>query len=135
VDTRNKILTLDAALALDARPLIVVTGTFDLLGTALIAQLDAARTSMLPPPSRCAVLRTRTAALLAVVVPSAHQWLPASARAELAAALRMIDYVVIAEGAGFERLIQTLRPTAVVRMEEDDERRARQLIEHVGTAH
>ena len=135
MDTRNKILTLDAALALDARPLILVTGTFDLVRPGLIAQLDAARTSLLPPPSRCSVLRSRSTALLAAVTPSKFDWLPARARAELAAALRMVDYVVIAQGAEVERLIETLHPTAVVRVEEDDERRARQLIEHVRTAH
>jgi glycerol-3-phosphate cytidylyltransferase-like family protein len=135
VDTRNKILTLDAALALDAWPLILVTGTFDVVRPGLIAQLDAARTSMLPPPSRCSVLRSRTTALVAVVMPSKFDWLPVRARAELAAALRMVDYVVIAESAEFESLVETLHPTAVVRIEEDDERRARQLIEHVRTAH
>jgi bifunctional ADP-heptose synthase (sugar kinase/adenylyltransferase) len=125
VDTRSKILTGEAARerwggarGLPGRPAIVVTGFFDVLRAEQIHELRAAREGAAGP-------------LLAIVLPRAGELLEQRARAEMAAALRMVDYVVAADEAGAECLIASLQPAAVLRMEDADARRAAQLIEHV----
>ena len=55
----------------------------------------------------------------------------ASARAELVAALRVVDYVVTADHDHLDRLIKRLRPAEVVRLETADLGRTRRLIEDV----
>jgi bifunctional ADP-heptose synthase (sugar kinase/adenylyltransferase) len=117
VDTRSKILTLAAARSL-VRPIIVATGFFDILRAEHVRELLEAR-------------RRSAGPLLAIVLPRANEALEQRARAELAAALRVIDYVVAANEADAEALIDSLRPAAVVRMEAADARRAAQLTEHV----
>jgi glycerol-3-phosphate cytidylyltransferase-like family protein len=119
VDTRNKILTPAAALAIPVRPIAIVTGTFDVLRAAHACELEEART------------RSGAAALLVVVLPRGGEVLPQRARAELVAALRAVDYVVTAGVEELEGLIQTLDPTNVVHLEEADERRYRQLREQI----
>ena len=115
VDTRRKILTVDAARQL-APPLTVVTGYFDLLGAGHARDLMAAR---------------GVDPLLAVVLAGSRTVLDQRARAELVAALRMVDYVVIADDGDVDAFIGSLQPADLVRLEAADERRARQLIEHV----
>jgi len=110
MDTRAKILSPDAA----PGGCTVVTGYFDVLLAEHVRELKA-----LPRP------------LLAVVLPLSGELLPQRARAELAAGLRMVDYVVIAGDSDAEALCGRLRPARVVRMEAADARRTRQLIEHV----
>ena len=117
MDTRSKILTRNAALEL-APPLTVVTGSFDLLCAGHAHDLVEAR-GFDPYP------------LLAVVLPGSRTLLDQRARAELVAALRMVDYVVIADDGDPEGLIAALQPAKLVRLEAVGERRARQLIEHV----
>jgi hypothetical protein len=56
---------------------------------------------------------------------------PLAARAELAAALRVIDYVLILENEDLYSLAATFQPIEIVHLEEADMRRTRQLIEHV----
>ena len=77
MDTRSKILTPAAALALRERPFAIVTGTFDVLRAAHACELEEARTG--------------AARLLVVVLPRAGELLPQRARAEMVAALRIVD--------------------------------------------
>jgi glycerol-3-phosphate cytidylyltransferase-like family protein len=101
------------------RPLVVVKGYFDLLRAEHARSLDAIRS------------RTGAATLLAVVLPLDHSLLPLAARAELAAALRMVDYVLPGDCEDLNRLVSSLGPAETVSLEDADMRRARQLIEHV----
>jgi glycerol-3-phosphate cytidylyltransferase-like family protein len=119
VDTRSKILTFAAALEIAARPIAIVTGTFDVLRAAHARELEEARHW------------PGVAAVLVAVLPRADELLPHRARAELVAALRTVDYVVAAAPAELEALIQALEPAHVVRLEEADERRRRQLREQI----
>ena len=96
----------------------MASGTFDVLRAEHARELAA--------------IRNRTGMpLLVVVLPLENEMLPQRARAEMVAALRMVDYVVIADPAGLDRLIGVLRPAEVVRMEAADAHRTRQFIEHV----
>jgi len=120
VDTRTKILTSAAALALvPARPLLLATGHFDVLRAEHARDLLQARE------------RTGAGSLLVVVLPLASEIVPQAARAEMVAALRMVDYVLPAESDDWESLAGALQPVETVRLEEADARRTRQLIEHV----
>lgn len=118
MDTRDKILTPAGALALP-RPLVVVKGYFDLLRAAHARELGEIRR------------RTSAATLLVVVLPLDHSVLPLAARAELAAALRMVDYVLPGDCEDLDRLVSSLHPAEIVSLEAADLCRARQLIEHV----
>jgi bifunctional ADP-heptose synthase (sugar kinase/adenylyltransferase) len=118
MDTRSKILTLAQAASLPG-PLAVATGWFDVLRAAHVRDLDALR------------LRAAGAKLLAIALPVSGEILPQRARAELLAALRVIDYVVIADAADADRLAESLHPVEILRLEAADARRARELREHV----
>jgi bifunctional ADP-heptose synthase (sugar kinase/adenylyltransferase) len=127
VDTRTKILTSQAARDLRLPRLVVVTGYFDLLRAAHVCELEAVRS------------RTAAGALLAIVLPWDQAVLSQRARAEMAAALRVLDYVVIpdenhAEG-DVSALLAALHPIEVVRLEAADARRNRELIQHVHQRH
>jgi bifunctional ADP-heptose synthase (sugar kinase/adenylyltransferase) len=119
VDTRSKILTLDAARGLPAQPLALVTGAFDVLRAEHVRELQGMRS------------RAFGNALLVVVLPCPGAVLHQRARAELVAALRMVDYVVAAAYEEVDRLIEALKPQQILRLEAADARRARQLMEHV----
>jgi len=120
VDTRTKILTAAAAAALEpARPLLLVTGYFDVLRAEHARALTEARE------------RTGAQSVLVVVLPLAAEIVPQAARAEMVAALRMVDYVLPAENDDWEGVAGALQPVEIVRLEEADARRTRQLIEHV----
>ena len=70
--------------------------------------------------------------LLAVVLPLDGELLPQRARrAELVAALRMVDYVVTADETAPDHLLASLEPARLVRLEAAHAVRKRQLIEHV----
>jgi bifunctional ADP-heptose synthase (sugar kinase/adenylyltransferase) len=114
MDTRSKILTLDAALRLPPGTVTLVTGYFDALRAAHVRDLEA-----LARP------------VLALVLPLAGELLPQAARAEMVAALRVIDYVVSAPDTDLDALIHALAPRELVRLETRDAERNRQLIEHV----
>jgi hypothetical protein len=75
--------------------------------------------------------RTPGATILAVVLPDRLELLPAGARAGLVAALRVVDYVLIADDGDVANLIDTLKPAEVVRLEDADSRLVEQLTEHV----
>ena len=120
MDTRSKILTPAAALALaPTRPLVIVRGYFDVLRAEHARSLEEIRR------------RTNAATLLAVVLPLDHGLLTLAGRAELVAALRMVDYVLPGDCEDLNRLVSSLRPAETVSLEDADMRRARQLIEHV----
>ena len=118
MDTRSKILSRDAALELPP-PLTLVTGYFDILRAEHARELQQARDRAPAHP------------LMVVVLTGPNPLLSARARAELVAALRMVDYVVTADDGDRDRLIEALKPAQLVRLEAADQRRARQLMEHV----
>ena len=110
MDTRSKIVTPDRVPAGST----VVTGTFDVVQAEDARELAAIRAESPRDP------------LCVVVLPLAGELLPRRARAELAAALRVIDYVITEDIA-----LDTLRPARVVRLEDAHAARKRQLMEHV----
>lgn len=118
MDTRSKILSRAAAVALPP-PLTLVTGYFDILRAEHARDLQQARD------------RAPTRPLMVVVFTGLNPLLPPRARAELVAALRMVDYVVTADDGDRDSLIEALKPALLVRLEAADQRRARQLMEHV----
>ena len=115
VDTRSKILNTESL----PRGVTLVTGYFDVLTTEVTRALEDVRE------------RTRDRPLAVAVLSRGVEILPGSSRAELVAALRMVDYVVTASDEDLNRLIERSQPAEVVRMEESDLRRMRRLIEHV----
>jgi len=120
MDTRTKIVTRGALVALDPpRPLLLAIARFDVLRVELARDLAAAR------------LRTGARSLVAVVRPLAGELAPCEARAELAAALRVVDYVLLAPSEDLDSLTASLQPIEILNLEEADAQRMRKLIEHV----
>ena len=115
MDTRSKILTAEAA----PRACTVVTGAFDPVLADDARELADIRASH------------PDGALLVMVLPIPGELLPQRARAELVAALRMVDYVVIAPDAAADALLATLEPAHLVRLEGVQAVRKRQLMDHV----
>jgi hypothetical protein len=115
MDTRTKILSPEAA----PRACTVVTGAFDPVLAEDARELAEVRASHPDRP------------LLVVVLPLPGDLLPPRARAELVAALRMIDYVVTADDTDPDSLLALLEPALLVRLEEAQAVRKRQLMEHV----
>jgi len=110
VDTRSKIVNPDAV----PKGATVVTGTFD-----VIRAEDARELAGVGRP------------LVVVVLPLAGELLPQRARAELAAGLRVVDYVLITDDSHPDALLASLQPGEVVRLETVHADRKRQLVEHV----
>ena len=123
MDTRTKIVTLEQFRALSLTAPLVVTGYFDMLRAAHVCEIESLRE------------RTGVEALVAAVLPWDEAFLSQRARAEMAAALRMVDYVVIIEANDVPELVEALGPSQVVRLEAADARRNRELIEHVHRRH
>jgi hypothetical protein len=120
LDTRTKILTPPALAALDPpQPLLLAAGRFEILRVEAARDLSAFRQ------------RTGARSLMVVVRPFDGELAPVRARAEMAAALRVVDYVLIAENEDLESLAASLHPIEIIDMEEADADRTRQLIEHV----
>lgn len=117
MDTRSKILTRAEAARLPG-PVALVTGYFDVLRAENVRELQRVRDHT---PGR---------SLIVAVVTHPGEVLAAEARAELVAALRMVDYVVTADHATVDDFIERVRPVAVVRLEAADRDRTRRLIEH-----
>ena len=115
MDTRTKIVDAERA----PRGCTVVTGTFDVILAADARELSEIRG------------RHPEDALCVVVLPLSGELLPQRARAELAAALRMVDYVVIGDDPAPDALLAALKPARIVRLEGAHELRKRQLTEHV----
>ena len=118
MDTRAKIIDLASAARL-RRPgvrLKLIAGYFDVLTPDLVSRLRSLADGGL---------------LMAVVVDPPNPLLPARARAELAAALSVIDYVLLLPDVGLEKVLQEIRPDEVVREDMADGKRSQALIEHV----
>jgi len=117
VDTRNKILTMEAA-AGTAQGMAMAAGCFDVLLAEQVGELERARTRE---------------GLLAVVVEGASPILPVRARAEMVAALAVVDYVVIAPGNGElpDGWLEQLKPARVTHLEANHQRQLARLEAHV----
>ncbi len=84
--------------------------------------------------ARLAELRQGAETLVVMVLPLEKALLGAADRAELVAALRVIDYVLIAPGADPNALaafVRALQPAQVFHLQEEDLRRRGELIAHV----
>jgi hypothetical protein len=112
MDTRSKILTMDAARRL-GKPLTVVATASTVLRAGFVKELESVREPGRP--------------LLALVLPATPELLPLCARAELLAGLRAVDYVAIAESAELEGF-------DAVHLEGADTSRTQELIAAVGQA-
>src|ERR1035437_3464914 len=109
MDTRSKIVNPEAA----PHACTVVTGAFDLVLAADARELAEIRARHPDRP------------LLVVVLPLPDSLLPERARAELVAALRMVDYVVTTPDATTDALLAALEPACLVRLEEAQAARKR----------
>src|SRR6185503_2774450 len=89
MDTRNKIISPETALRLDRQRLVVAAGAFDVLQAAHARFLETIR----PAHGKLLVAVWSDASLSQPI-------LPEQARAQLVAALRSVDYVVIAGWGG-----------------------------------
>lgn len=125
LDTREKILTQAAAVATARRlrqegtPVKLATGLFDPVLAGHARRLEA--------------LTEDGAPLMVVVADPPRPILPARARAELVAALRVVDYVVLPDEGRLERLLTQLEAAEIARGEVADEGLTRDLIRHVHT--
>jgi bifunctional ADP-heptose synthase (sugar kinase/adenylyltransferase) len=115
VDTRSKIVTPEQL----PRPIALVTGYFDVLSLDHIRALDEMMFSSPHFP------------IVVLVLQSAREFVSQRDRARMVAALRMVDYVLIADHEDPDVILERLRPAVVVRLEAADRRSNRRLIEHV----
>jgi bifunctional ADP-heptose synthase (sugar kinase/adenylyltransferase) len=120
LDTRRKIVAPEAISR--SQPIILVSGFFDPLLASHATRLKALR---------------RDGRRLAVLLSDPPDpVLPLRARAQLVAALRAVDYVVLADGAATDHnseseIIRRIQPEEIVREEQADQRRTRELIAYV----
>jgi bifunctional ADP-heptose synthase (sugar kinase/adenylyltransferase) len=125
LDTRNKILTAAQAVAAvrrlheEGRSVRLVTGRFDPVLSSHARRLEE--------------LRDGSAVLMVVVTEPRQPILAARARAELVAALAVVDYVVLPEKRRLEHLFAQLEAAHVPRQDAVDEEFTRDLIRHVHT--
>ena len=121
MDTRSKIITVEAAIALagGGRSTVLVTGFFDVLLAAHVRELARARESL------------PDAVLLVAIAEPQHPLLNTRARAEMVAALAMVDYVVSLEEPPIESLLAAFPADRIVRLEAAHQQHMRELIEHV----
>ena len=118
MDTRTKIISAERAVevASDGRQVVVVTGHFDVLHAGLIQALRG--------------ISKGASMVVAVVLDPSAPLLSGRARAELAAGLEVVDYVVlVADDA--TGLLRAIKPFQVISEELADQRRAAELIQHV----
>ncbi len=125
MDTRAKVLTSAEATATakrlrsEGKLLKMVSGCFDPLVAEHARRLES--------------LRDARAALMVAIVDSPRPILPATARAELVAALQVVDYVVVPEGGDLAELPSRLGASEVVHGEAADLELTRKLVRHVHT--
>jgi bifunctional ADP-heptose synthase (sugar kinase/adenylyltransferase) len=121
VDTRTKIIKLEEACALarDSQNAVLATGYFDVLLAAHAREFYRVREG-LPDAVIFVALGTPEQPLLDV-----------RARAEMVAALAMVDYVVSLEDRQMDSLLAAFRAEHIVRLEAAHEQRMRELIQHV----
>jgi hypothetical protein len=120
VDTRSKIVSAAQA----PRGAAVAVGRFDVPGVEHARALGA--------------LRARSSPVIAIVLPRAEgvaENLSQPDRARMAAALRMVDYVLIAQPDTLDSLLAALKPAEIVRLDEIETglaaRRLRRIVEHI----
>jgi glycerol-3-phosphate cytidylyltransferase-like family protein len=116
MDTRTKIVSDIGAIVSDKR-VTLVTGYFDVLRAAHVEALERA---CRPDHTLLVAVRTLPGAILAL-----------QARAEMVAALRMVDYVVTGDDRELDSLVSSLNPAQIVRLEDEDRMRASELKQHV----
>lgn len=127
MDTRNKIIDPGHAAAVvhqlrrDRAKLRIVTGYFDVLLAGHVRRL-------------CEIAGGAGKLFVAVLDPP-HPVLAARARAELVAALAVVDYVVPADKEAALELLSHFTAGEIVQEESADLERARQLTEHVQRRH
>jgi bifunctional ADP-heptose synthase (sugar kinase/adenylyltransferase) len=121
VDTRTKIITPEEACALARGPqnAALATGHFDVLLAAHVRELGRVRDSL------------PDAVLLVALGTPDEPLLDARARAEMVAALAMVDYVVSLEDRQMESLLAAFSAERIVRLEAAHQQRMRELIQHV----
>jgi glycerol-3-phosphate cytidylyltransferase-like family protein len=121
VDTRSKIIN-----PRDAPPdAVLVVGHFDVPGVEHVRALRE--------------IGERARPIVAAVLPpwdgAGGEVLPESARAQMAAALRMVDYVLIAARPGqpgdLEDLVKRLKPAEIIPLDEVESRRMHRLIRQI----
>jgi len=115
MDTRRKIVTEEQL----PRPIRVVTGYFEVLRVEHIRALEQAH------------CRSPHFPLVVLVLQRAGELLKHAARARIVAALRIVDYVVIADHEDPDVVLERVRPADLVRLEHADLRSSGLLIEHV----
>jgi bifunctional ADP-heptose synthase (sugar kinase/adenylyltransferase) len=125
MDTRQKIIEPQRALALvgdlRARGVKIVTGYFDVIVAEHVRRLRE--------------IKNGCATLVVVVLDPPEPLLPGRARAELVAALGMVDYVVPADKQAAGELLDHFTTSEIAREESADLLRARRLSEHVKRRH
>ena len=124
MDTREKIVDLARAreIARERRSaLTLVTGYFDVLRTGHVERLQQ--------------LAGGGNRLLVVVLDPPQPILPPRARAELVAALAMVDYVVPAGQDGLQELLNEFPADSIAREEVADLPRTQELTAHVQRRH
>lgn len=119
MDTRTKIVSARSLPVMVSGPVNLVTGYFDVLRASHIRalqELKHGRLAVAVRPHPCTVL-------------------PLQARAELVAALRMVDYVVTADDRELDALVRALEPAQVVHLDDADRDRAAELKRNVHSRH
>jgi hypothetical protein len=123
LDTRHKIITLDRA-----RDLAEESRRSGSPPVAFVTHLEVLRAGHVRKLEELAA--EARGKLFVILTDPAAPLVPMDARAELAAALRVVDYVIpSAEGA--DPALAAIAPGFTVHDEEEDRVRTRQLIEHV----
>ncbi len=125
MDTRHKIIESQRAQSLAqglrAKGVKIVTGYFDVIVAEHVRRLRE--------------IKNGSAMLVVVVLDPPEALLAARARAELVAALAVVDYVVPADEQAARELLSHFTASEIVREESDDLLRARRLSEHVKSRH
>jgi bifunctional ADP-heptose synthase (sugar kinase/adenylyltransferase) len=127
MDTRNKIIPVDRAASIASQlrdrgaAIRVVTGYFDVLVPDHVRRLSE--------------IADATGTLFALVLDPPQPLLSRRARAELVAALGVIDYVVPVEEQAAKELLSHFHPGEIVREESADLLRASRLSLHVQGRH
>jgi hypothetical protein len=124
-DTRQKIITLEQARAMVAEPGVP--------SIAFVTHLEVLRASHIRKLEEIAAANRHgqlQGRLFVILTDRETALVPLPERAEIAAALRVVDYVIPAP-AGAGQLLDALHPTTIIHDEEEDRERTRLLIEHV----
>ena len=125
MDTRQKIIEPQRTLALvgdlRAKGVKIVTGYFDVIVAEHVQRLRE--------------IKNGAGTLVVVVLDPPEPLLAGRARAELVAALGMVDYVVPADEQAAGEMLSHFTTSEIVREESADLLRARRLSEHVKRRH